>query len=82
MAYVPTLPPQEPERLAEWALEELVRVSAALEVLEPSAVHLVPLYAAPSRPRLGMIVYADGTAWNPGGGRGVYQYDDSTWVKL
>ena len=32
---------------------------------------------APTRPRNGMY-YADGTNWNPGSGRGVYRYDEST----
>lgn len=37
---------------------------------------------APSKPREGMIRFADGTSWNPGSGRGLYQYVSGAWVKL
>lgn len=31
----------------------------------------------------GVIAYADGTSWNPGGtGEGIYAYYNSTWNKL
>ena len=29
-----------------------------------------------------MLVYADGTNWNPGGGRGYYARINGVWVKL
>jgi hypothetical protein len=37
---------------------------------------------APSKLKEGMLRYADGTAWNPGSGKGVYVYTGSAWVKL
>lgn len=40
------------------------------------------LYAEPTRPRNGMIVYADGTEWDPGAGEGFYGYEAGAWVKL
>lgn len=40
------------------------------------------LYAAPKRPRPGMMVEADGTHWDPGSGAGTYIYRGSAWVKL
>lgn len=44
---------------------------------------LIPLHAAPERPRTGTIVYADGTDWNPGSGEGLYVYDSGgNWVAL
>ena len=43
---------------------------------------LVPLHKEPLRPRIGLIVYADGTDWDPSGGEGLYVYDGSTWNKL
>lgn len=33
----------------------------------------------PSKPRRGLLVYADGTDWNPGSGEGLYRYDGTTW---
>ena len=42
------------------------------------------LYAEPSKLFAGMIVYADGTTWDPGSGEGVYRRDktNSSWVHL
>lgn len=40
------------------------------------------LYAAPAKPRESDIVFADGTTWNPGAGRGLYQYVGGAWAKL
>lgn len=44
-------------------------------------VMLDETYVAPTKPRAGMVVFADGTKWNPGSGRGVYVYKTS-WVFL
>ena len=45
-------------------------------------VVLTPRAAAPSSPVEGMLAYADGTTWNPGGGAGFYGYTSGAWVKL
>ena len=37
---------------------------------------------APERAYRGMVRYADGTEWDPGGGEGPYYFDGTTWVKL
>lgn len=47
------------------------------ELAETTVVELRPVYAEPSKPRTGMIVYADGTEWNPGSGAGLYVYKGS-----
>lgn len=58
------------------------RLAEALNVL--ANFQLDKTTVAPDRPRGGMVRYADGTYWNPGGGRGIYWYDDvsAAWVKL
>lgn len=38
--------------------------------------------AAPAAPVEGMIAFADGVGWNPGAGRGLYEYSLGAWVKL
>jgi len=53
-----------------------------LEALEFTHIRLAKQYKEPARPREGMLAYADGTAWNPGSGLGVYQYRGSAWVLL
>jgi len=39
-------------------------------------------HAAPSKIYEPMIVFADGTDWNPGSGRGYYARVSGAWVKL
>lgn len=39
-------------------------------------------HASPAKPREGMFVFADGTTWNPGSGRGLYQYTSGAWKPL
>lgn len=61
--------------------QELERLAAWLGDID--AVELRPVARAPDKPRDGMIVFADGTNFNPGGtGRGVYTYSAGGWVKL
>ena len=56
---------------------ELLQVSRAIQELENRIITKV--HAEPEKPRLGMMVYADGSDWNPGEGQGLYYYDGS-WV--
>ena len=56
--------------LQEWAARGLTEL------------RLVPLHVEPYRPRVGSLVYADGTDWDPGSGEGVYVYTGSAWVAL
>lgn len=79
MSYRRTLPTQITK------LEELVEyVTAELSLIERgfNSLQLATLYAEPARPRDGMIVLADGTAWNPGSGAGYYGYYGGSWAKL
>lgn len=47
-------------------------------------VHHLPLRrTAPPRPKEGMVAWAPGApAWDPGGGKGAYVYDGTTWLKM
>ena len=36
----------------------------------------------PERLKEGLIVGADGTAWNPGSGKGLYIFRDAVWRKM
>ena len=83
MRYVPkTIPLNTPPGLRDWLFSELKRIANAL--MEPSsdAYQLDPLAAEPARIRDGMVVYADGTNWNPGSGAGIYAREAGAWVKL
>ena len=47
-----------------------------------SMLQLDELTSEPAIPVDGMVVYADGTSWNPGSGEGLYGYENGAWVKL
>lgn len=47
-----------------------------------SLLQLDILENEPPTPFNGMVVYADGTSWNPGAGVGFYGYQNGAWVKL
>lgn len=80
--YAPTIPPDDPKLLPQWLREEFAAVLYAMQGPQDYA-QLRTLYAAPAKPREGMVVKADGTTWNPGGtGAGIYAYVGGAWVKL
>jgi hypothetical protein len=39
-------------------------------------------YSPPNNPQPGWVAFADGTDWNPGGGRGLYVYSGGVWNLL
>jgi hypothetical protein len=83
--YVPPVPPAtttpEGQAVVDWAMQQFEHISRSF--LDATALELRPIYAPPPNPRAGMIVYADGTSWNPGSGQGVYRYSlAGTWVFL
>lgn len=66
--------------LASWVEEELKKIAVSMS--EHIAIDLRPVYREPERPRDGMIVFADGTSWDPGSGAGAYERRGGAWVKL
>lgn len=78
--YSPAQPPNDPAMLAMFLREELQKISGAIAAL--ALGHIDQVSVAPTKPRDGDIRYADGTAWNPGSGKGVYVYKTSAWVLL
>lgn len=62
--------------LAKFVEDELAAVATSMQ----SITQLQISYVAPDKPRQGMVVYADGTHWNPGSREGAYAYgSDATW---
>jgi hypothetical protein len=68
------------EELEKYVLGELQKLTQELQ--ETTALELRPRAVEPTKPREGMIVFADGGNWNPGGGAGVYARTGAIWVKL
>lgn len=82
MAYIPGAPPQTETGLMEYLYNELLQLSAALHMVE-EGTYLKVWQTAPPKPREGQIVVAAGApGWNPGSGKGAYEYKSGNWVKL
>ena len=68
------------QAVAAWAYREFLAVERSF--LDLDLIQLKETNVAPVRPRVGMVVLADGTNWNPGSGAGFYGYYGGAWVKL
>jgi hypothetical protein len=64
--------------LALYLQQQLQLIAQALG--QTPLIFLQPINAAPPRPRVGMIAFADGTNWNPGSGAGLYVYKSGGWT--
>lgn len=71
---------QTVDELRQHLTEELQRISQSMN--DATELELRGSRHEPDRPREGMIVHADGTSWNPGGGQGTYRYQNGLWVKI
>jgi hypothetical protein len=82
--YYPGLAPVDGDldSLRAYVQTELEQLSGILQVLMSQQLQLVERHVLPAKPREGVIVFADGTDWNPGAGRGVYVFSSGSWVKL
>lgn len=81
MRYAPSpLPTSVPSGLRSWLARELRLLANAFGSIDN--VKLPALAAEPEKYSNGMIVYADGTNWNPGSGAGFYGRESGAWVKL
>lgn len=79
--YSPAPPPVLTDDLVRYVYDELQRISNDLNTLD--FIRLEVQNAAPAKPQQGMVMYADGTNWNPGSGEGIYFYNSAgSWVKL
>lgn len=78
MSYEPTFPGES--ITPQWLYDELQRVGT--EMNRPAGLFFDVLHEEPPKPQDGMVAFADGTDWNPGGGGGLYQRVAGAWVKL
>lgn len=83
-SYAPVIPPDarhpEVQALRNYSHNQFRLISLALA--SQSTLQLEVQNTAPDKPRNGMIVYADGTNWDPGSGEGFYGYSAGTWIKF
>lgn len=82
MVYRMTIPTtiQTVEDLRGWVEQELQSIEQ--ELAQVDLLNLRPVYRDVVKPRDGMLIYADGTTFNPGGGRGTYERKGGAWIKL
>lgn len=78
--YYPEVPPIENDQLGTYLLDELIRISAQLELLASGQIDKTS--KEPDKPREGMIRLANGDNWNPGLGAGLYIYMFGSWHKI
>lgn len=80
MSYTPSVQPTitDVESLRKYVEDELQRLTEYLNTPVDFVVFKMT-NVAPTRPVEGMIAYADGTNWNPGGGKGLYKYQADAW---
>ena len=69
-----------PTAIKEWADKEFRQIENEFNLQD--FLYLSKRNVAPAKPKEGMTAFADGTNWNPGGGKGVYTYYNGTWNKL
>jgi hypothetical protein len=79
--YTPTIPPQDDSRIRDYLYDELLQISSILNMVEEGRF-LPVLHVVPGRVREGMLAIADGTDWNPGAGKGLYEFRSGNWEKL
>lgn len=80
VGYSPAAVPTDPSQIPRYLQDEILKIQAAIQALADG--HIDMTYAAPAKPREGDLRLADGTTWNPGSGKGIYAYYNSTWNKL
>lgn len=78
--YTPNNVPTDPALIPDFLSRELLAL-ASNDTQQRPHLFLQTLNAAPTKPREGMVVKADGTNWNPGAGAGVYVYISSAWAR-
>lgn len=76
--YNPANVPADAADLAAFLRLELARIAQALDTAD-EFLALETLYAVPKKYRSGTLAKADGTAWNPGSGQGVYCFYGAAW---
>jgi len=61
----------------EQELEQIEQTFAITDFFNLKKLHNEPL-----KLKEGLIVFADGSDWNPGSGQGIYAYYNASWNKL
>ena len=86
MSYEPNPVPEsaDPDEIKRYIQEELRRINADVIDAGQETFKFDVSYAEPAKPRDGMVVYADGSTWNPNSGQGFYYWNATlgAWVYM
>ena len=77
--YAPGVPPSEGKELTLYMQSNLNSIAS---MVNSPIRNFPPLNKEPDKPRIGDIAYADGDAWDPGDGPGLYMYTEDGWVLI
>lgn len=80
-AFIAQTPPDDKDELNEYIQRMFRGVAESVESIIDGRI-LDIRNSAPPKPRDAMVVYADGTNWDPGKGEGIYAYINGAWVFL
>jgi hypothetical protein len=72
--------PRKNDEVVKYLRDATPLLHAQIEEIHRS--FFVETHAEPSKRHELMIRFADGTDWNPGFGRGLYQYSGGAWKKI
>ena len=73
----PSTTDPEIDAVVQWVMLGLESLGQRINVTDELWLHVS--YVVPTRPRVGLMVYADGVKWNPGSGEGLYVYKSTGW---
>ncbi len=80
--FLPQAPPEDLDEVTGEYLKRIFRdIAQNLETIADGRI-IEKRHVAPPKPRDGMILYADGTDFDPGDGEGLYARVNGGWVAL
>lgn len=84
MAYKapPSIPNTDDPGFRVFLLNELRKIAQESSRITTEEVQFYVHHAEPIKKDKGLVVYADGTDWNPGSGGGLYEYNGTSWTAL
>src|SRR5262245_33006432 len=71
---------EDGKAIVAWVQESFIKYGQLLQ--ERETLQLTETNVEPTKPREGMVAFADGTNWDPGDGRGYYVYSGGAWKIL
>ncbi len=75
----PSTAPAEPTAFQRWVIDELRHISDAFSEIDTNTWVLKEWNVEPDKLYDGLIIFADGSNFDPGSGQGFYGYYAAAW---